>query len=309
MKRLRSMLRKALAPKVLKHKRICGTAPVRYASHNSGQPTVLRLSAQDCDFDLAQSTWQQLWGSRFQERSILVKVNLNTSDPYPASTCPAFLRKFLQFLKTNGAGELLVGDCASLSSLPTRKTARQIGLEDAVGGLARLVFFDEMDWVQVAVPGQYLHSVTVPALVYQVDRLINLTNLKTHRWADFSMAMKAAVGYLHPLERYHLHEDNLQQKIVELNMAIMADLNIIDGRIAMISGGPAVGPTAPAGVILAGDHPAAVDLQAYKELFLVKRQHQCLEHFTVDPLDMLQLQYASRVWPAATWQDYRLLQS
>lgn len=298
-----------MAPPVLKNKKICGTAPPRHASHNPGQPTVLRLLTQECDYDRAQSTWQQLWGSWLEGRSILVKVNLNTSDPYPASTCPAFLRKFLQFLKTNGAGELLVGDCASLSSLPTRKTARQIGLEDAVAGLARLVFFDEMDWVEVAVPGQYLHSVTVPAVVYQVDRLINLTNLKTHRWADFSMAMKAAVGYMHPLERYQLHEENLQQKIVELNMAVMADLNIIDGRIAMISGGPAVGPTAPAGVILAGDHPAAVDFQAYKELFLVKRQYQYLEHFTVDPLDMQQLHYASRVWPAGAWQDYRLLQA
>lgn len=308
MKRMRGLIRKALAPKVLKHKKTCGPAAARHASHYSGPPTVLRLLAQGDDWNRAQSVWQQLWGPWFEGQSILVKVNLNTADPYPASTCPVFLRGFLQFLKTHGAGNVLVGDCSSLSSLPTRKTARQIGLGDAVAGVAELVYFDEMDWVEVTVPGHYLNSITVPALVHQVDRIVNLVNLKTHHWADFSMAMKAAVGYMHPLERYHLHEDHLQQKIVELNMAVMADLNVIDGRVAMISGGPAVGQTAPAGLILVGDHPAAVDLQAYKDLFLVKQQNNCLGNFSANPLDMQQFQHAARVWPAEDWQDYRLLQ-
>ncbi len=306
MRKFRNLVKKVFAPAVLKNKRTMSRGEPRQKVAPDRPPCVLRLAAHGDPWEKAWPVWQDLWNEWFAGQRVLVKVNLNTADPYPASTCPVFLKEFLKFLHRSGVNDILVGDCASLSSLPTRKTARAIGLDRVVTGLAEPIFFDEMEWVEVSVPGQFLKAVTVPAVVYEVDRIISLTNLKTHRWADFSMAMKAAVGNVHPLERRNLHQDHLQQKIVELNLAVMADLNIIDGRVAMITGGPAVGTTAPAGVILAGDHPAAVDLQAYRELLQIKQRHHCVENFRSDPLEMPQLQHAAMVWPAAEWQCYRL---
>ena len=307
MRKILGLIRKKMAPQVLKQKKVSGSAAARTAFLKGRTPTVLSISNPNHPWTTAEPAWHELWADWFKGRSILVKINLNTADPYPASTCPSFLRDFLAFLRGNGAGEILVGDCSSLSSLPTRRVARRIGLDGAVDGLARLVFFDEMGWVEVPVPGQYLSSVTVPALLYQVDRVINLTNLKTHFLADYSLALKAPVGYMHPLERITMHQANLQQKIVELNLAVMADLSVIDGRIAMISGGPARGSTFPAGLILIGDHPAAVDFQAYRELFRIKQQQHCVEHFNENPLEMPQLRHAARIWPADEWRHYQLL--
>ncbi len=306
MSKLRHIIKKAFAPAVLKNKKIVGRKPLRQKVDLDRPPCVLRLSDQGDLWEKFRPVWQDLWSDWFAGQRVLVKVNLNTPDPYPASTCPDFLKEFLQFLHSYGVDDILAGDCSSLSSLPTRKTARKVGLEQAVAGLAELVFFDELDWVEVAVPGRFLKTVTVPEVVYEVDRIINLTNLKTHPWADFSMAMKNAVGYLHPLERRELHQDHLRQKIVELNLAVMADLSIIDGRMAMITGGPAVGATASAGIVLIGDHPAAVDLQACQELFCIKERYHCVENFCVNPLEMPQLKHAAMMWPAAEWQHYRL---
>jgi uncharacterized protein (DUF362 family) len=297
-----------MRPKVLKNKQVKGTARPRQALLKERPPAVLRISNSDHYWTAVESAWQQLWANWFKGQSILVKINLNSADPYPASTCPVFLREFLHFLQKSGAGEILVGDCSAVNSLPTRRVARRIGLDVAVAGLASLVFFDELEWVEVAIPGQYLDKVTVPGLLYEVDRVINLTNLKTHCLADYSLALKAAVGYMHPLERISMHKDNLQQKTVEINLAVMADLTVIDGRMAMISGGPARGATCPADLLLIGDHPAAVDYQAYQELYRLKQQHNCLEHFRENPLDMPQLEHAARVWPVNDWQQYHLLQ-
>jgi uncharacterized protein (DUF362 family) len=258
-----------MRPKVLKNKQVKGTARPRQALLKERPPAVLRISNSDHYWTAVESAWQQLWANWFKGQSILVKINLNSADPYPASTCPVFCEN----------------SC-----------------------LASLVFFDELEWVEVAIPGQYLDKVTVPGLLYEVDRVINLTNLKTHCLADYSLALKAAVGYMHPLERISMHKDNLQQKTVEINLAVMADLTVIDGRMAMISGGPARGATCPADLLLIGDHPAAVDYQAYQELYRLKQQHNCLEHFRENPLDMPQLEHAARVWPVNDWQQYQLLQ-
>jgi len=308
MKKILRLIRKRMRPKVLRNKQVKGIAAPRQALLKERPPAVLRISNPEHHWTTVEPAWQQFWADWFKGKSILVKINLNTADPYPASTCPVFLREFLQFLRRGGSGEILVGDCSSISSLPTRRVSRLIGLDAAVAGLASLVFFDEMEWLEVAIPGHYLDKVTVPGLLYKVDRIINLTNLKTHFLADYSLALKAAVGYMHPLERISMHKDNLQQKVVEINLAVMADLTVIDGRMAMISGGPAKGSIFPANLVLIGDHPAAVDYQAYQELYRLKQQNNCLEHFCENPLDMPQLKHAARVWPVNDWQQYQLLQ-
>ena len=137
----------------------------------------------------------------------------------------------------------------------------------AVAGKAKLVFFDEGSWVTVPLPGTFLKKVTVPEIALNVDRIIFLANLKTHFLADFTFGLKLAVGFMHPLERSLLHQERLREKVVEINLAVPADLTIIDGRTAFVSGGPARGRAEKAGLVLAGTNPLAVDVEAYRQLY------------------------------------------
>lgn len=241
---------------------------------------------------------------------ILIKINLNTADAYPASTDPAFLTALLDALQDKGYRNVSVGDCSSIGALPTKKVAAHTGIEEAVRGKARLICFDKRPWVRVPIGGKYLSSAVVPKMVSEVDRIIHLANMKTHSLADFSFGMKLGVGYMHPLERRELHREYLREKVAELALAVQPDLTIIDGRKAFICGGPATGVVEKAGVVLWGENPLAVDVEAYRRLYALKREFDCLEGFSEDPFEMRQLQYARQIGVGnKDWQGYRIVEA
>lgn len=312
MRRVLNRIKARLRPKITRVLRSTGSGSARqsYVERMQAQPIVIKTAGSTPSIP-----WRQLMDSLDTAGSglfkpgqrILIKVNLNTADPYPASTDPGFLTGFIKSLHTRGLTDILVGDCASLSAVPTRKVARKVGLPDAVDDLARLVYFDEMDWIEVPVAGRYLSKVTVPNIVYEVDRIVSLSNLKTHFLAGYTMALKSLVGFMHPVERREMHQSHLHQKLVEIGLAVMPDLNIIDGRTAFISGGPARGRTAEANVVILGTHPAAVDMEAYLELYRLKEQYNCLDQFVPNPLEMPQLKHAMEIWPESGWQNYQLI--
>lgn len=312
MRRILACFKNRLRPSITRVRKIKAVRPPRvcYTDSAHSQPVVVKTYASTpaAAWEQLQQPWDAAVGFLFKPgQRILIKVNLNTADPYPASTDPGFLSALLTFLHSHGLTDILVGDCSSLSALPTRKVARQVGLPGAIDGLARMVYFDEMDWIEVPVAGQYLSTITVPGIVYEVDRILSISNLKTHFLAGYTMALKSLVGFMHPVERGAMHKNNLHQKLVEISLAVMPDLSIIDGRTAFITGGPARGQTAAADVILLGTHPASVDKEAYLELYRLKEQFHCLDQFVPDPLQMPQLNHAAAIWPEAGWQNYRLI--
>jgi len=240
---------------------------------------------------------------------ILVKINLNTADAYPASTDPGFLMALLDAMRGKGYKNLLVGDCSSISALPTRRVAAQTGITESVRGKSQQVFFDNEPWVRVNIGGKFLSSAVVPRMVFEVDRIIHLANMKTHSLADFSFGMKLGVGYMHPLERRELHREYLQEKVAELALAVQPDLTVIDGRQAFVCGGPVNGCVEKAGIVLWGENPLAVDVEAYRRLYALKKKVDCLEGFTEDPFEMRQLQHAHQIGVGNTdWQGYHVVE-
>lgn len=67
----------------------------RDAFVEQGQSQVYRIVSEGDVQELFQkinALWDNAWGNLFQpEHRILIKINLNTSDPYPASTSPEML--------------------------------------------------------------------------------------------------------------------------------------------------------------------------------------------------------------------------
>lgn len=295
LKALRNRLRKR---RLLASRKVSGIRGPRRLRATRGESPVFRFEAYRGMgvFESLSENWDRITDDVFKTGGrVLVKVNLNSSDPYPASTCPRAMAAFLDLLKFRGFTDLAVGDCSGIRDLPTRKVAKETGLLDAIEGKAEFFAFEEGRWFSVDIPGRYLKEVTLPEAVFESNVIISFANIKSHALADFSLSMKLAVGFMHPAERFALHEDHLQEKCVELSLAVMPDLVVIDGRTAMVTGGPYEGKTADLAVFLVGRDPLCVDLAAYRELETARRSPADPGNFTRDPFGMRQFSHAVEI--------------
>ena len=306
--------RKYFRPKVMRKKVSEGNALPRLRKaieeNINTRPLIYRIKSGD-DLVEVSNSLEILLKKRYLElienRRILIKYNLNTANPYPASVDPQMLRTLVDLLLKLGAAEISVGDCCTVSLIPTRNQVKKAGLPQAIGGRAKLICFDELPWVTVPIEAEHLKSVTVPRVARDAETIISLANLKTHYHAVFTGALKLAVGFMHPLERYALHRDHLQEKIAELNLALQSDLYIMDARTVMITGGPDYGRTVSAETVLVSDNPLALDIEAYKLIYRLKTEHGCLEGFMDDPFSLTQLRHARDIGIGGSpWQGYAL---
>lgn len=195
---------------------------------------------------------------------ILVKPNFNTSDPPPASSDPRFVKAVIELLYEHGAASVVLGE-SSMFRLSTRETMRQAGmLQVAKEAGARVVAFDEGDWVPVRTGGRFLKKVALARAAVEATKIVYLPCLKTHRFADFTVSLKLAMGFVRPRDRLGMHLWRLREKLVDLNLAIAPDLIIVDGRRAFISGGPMEGEVREPDLILASGDRVAIDVEALK---------------------------------------------
>lgn len=296
---MKRILKRLVKPAVLKKIVVAGTVEPRRRVVLEGPGRVFSVACPKDPGD-ALKKMGPVWDGEFSrvispDHEVLIKINLNTQDPYPASTAPDMVAALVDFLHERKISRIRVGDCCATFALPTRKVARETGVLDALADRAEMVFFDEGEWVRVPIEGRYLKEVTVPKTAMEADRIISLANMKTHRLADFSFGLKLSVGFMHPLERGAMHQSNLREKAVEINLAVGPDLTIIDGRKAFVSGGPMTGRVEECGAILFGADPLATDVETFRLLCRVKDAHDCREGFCDDPFEMAQFRHAQQI--------------
>jgi len=198
--------------------------------------------------------------------TVLVKPNFNTADPLPGSSDPQFVKAVIELLWEHGAGRVVLGE-SSMFALSTREVMEKTGmLKAAEEAGAEVVVFNEGEWVEVKVGERYLDKASLPKAVVEAQRIIYVPCLKAHRFADFTMSLKLAVGFLRPEEKRQLHAGNLQEKIAELNTVVRPDLVIMDGRRCFISGGPDKGEVREPNLILASGDRIATDVEGVRIL-------------------------------------------
>jgi uncharacterized protein (DUF362 family) len=197
---------------------------------------------------------------------VLLKPNINTADPCPASSDPEFLKAVIEIVKEAKPSEIILGDSCTLM-LDTGKVMSCLNfsaLEKDYG--VKAVNFDQGKYIKKKIPGKYLKSVSVPAVLEETDKLILLPCLKVHRFARFTMSLKLGVGIMKKIERTFLHLSHLEEKIAELNLAYTPALIIMDGRKAFITRGPEAGDLAEPDILMAGTDRIAIDVEALKIL-------------------------------------------
>ena len=195
------------------------------------------------------------------EKTVLLKPNIVSGALSPTTTNPRLVQAVTRILYKAGARRVWVGDMSGFWKLPTRANMENSFMKTMVEEVgAQLVPFEEQGWVSVEIPqGQYLKTVYVTETLYQVDRVINLPVIKTHRSATYSLALKNFVGATHFRQRpFLVHRHHREEVIAELNLAYTPDLHIVDGTRIMVEGGPWEGKAVDANlIIVTGDRIAA----------------------------------------------------
>ena len=197
---------------------------------------------------------------------VLVKPNWNTADVYPGSSDREFIGVFADLCHEAGAGEVTVAD-ASTIFLQTANVMKKWGANELLVGRPWLKVVDlgKGKYVKKAVPnGKYLKTVSMPELLYQVDKVFVLPCLKTHSMAQYTGALKIAVGLLKRSERWLMHASNLQEKIAEINAAYKPALVVMDARKCFITHGPMTGEVREPGLVIASTDRIALDLEGIK---------------------------------------------
>jgi uncharacterized protein (DUF362 family) len=223
---------------------------------------------------------------------VTIKPNLNTADPYPASSDPAFIKALGEVIQEAGASKIEIIDSSTMKT-STRGVAQKIGLDVIADELdADLIFLDEHEWVKVKFPrGKFLKGGSIGKPLLNIQKLVLAPCLKTHFLAGFTGSMKGFVGWIKHSHRIRMHARRLQPKIADLASYFNPDLIVMDARTCFVTGGPSSGTCSTPGVILAGGDMVSVDVEGVKIIQCCNAKNK----LNMDVWDILQIKRAVEI--------------
>ena len=196
-------------------------------------------------------------------KTVLIKPNIVSGKPNPTTTNPEVVGALVKILFMEGAREVFVGDMSALLTLSTKRNMSKIGIKDAAEKEgAKTIVFEDYDWIEVPLPGaRYIDRAYVTEWLYRVDIIINLPVIKTHRSASYTISLKNFIGCTHLKQRPYLVDSRHWEELVaEFNLAYRPDLNIVDGTVSMVEGGPWEGRAEDTNIIIASADRIAADI-------------------------------------------------
>ena len=197
---------------------------------------------------------------------VLIKPNVNSGLPYPATTNPEVVAEVARLALAAGAGEVIVGDRSHFAD-DSMKNLQDSGIAAAaLAAGARVVDLETDGWT-VVTPMEAISwpsGFAVSTLGLAVDHVISLPVVKTHVASVFTLSMKNQVGMLRPDDRLSgLHSGGGDQKnarIAEINLAIAPSLIVLDATRAFVSGGPNTGLVRDVGMVIASGDRVSCDV-------------------------------------------------
>lgn len=196
-------------------------------------------------------------------KTVLVKPNVVSGEKNPATTNPAVVAAAVRILYQEGASRVYVGDMSAFRTLSTLRNMEKCGIKKAAEeNGAEVVRFEDYSWREVRLPqNRFITSAYVTEWIYRTDLIVNLPVIKTHRSASYSVTLKNFIGCTHLRQRPYLIDPSHWEEIVaEFNSAYTPDINIVDGTVSMIEGGPWGGTPAATNLIIASADRVAADV-------------------------------------------------
>jgi uncharacterized protein (DUF362 family) len=195
-------------------------------------------------------------------KTALVKPNVVSYKPSPTTTNPEVVRAMVKILYEEGVKKVYVGDMSAALYLNTISNMNKTGITKAAEEAgAKVISFEDHGWVEVEVPNISVRKVIVTEWLSQVDFIVNLPVIKTHRSASYSICLKNFIGCTHIRQRpYLIDSSHWEEVVAELNLAYQPHLNVVDGTVSMIEGGPWEGKAEKTGLIIASKDRVAADI-------------------------------------------------
>jgi uncharacterized protein (DUF362 family) len=207
----------------------------------------------------------------FSGKHVALKANFNSADPFPASTHPGTLSAIVKALKSANVGSVTLAERSGMGN--TRRVLEHTGVFELAEKLGfRAMVLDELmkdGWIKVGHDGtHWLKGFFIAKLFLDADKIVQTCCLKTHRFGGhFTLSMKNSVGLVAkkvPGSLYdymwELHGSPFQRlMIAEINKHYSADLVVMDGIKAFISGGPEKGELVEPNLLLASMDRVAID--------------------------------------------------
>jgi uncharacterized protein (DUF362 family) len=207
----------------------------------------------------------------FRDRVVAVKPNDTTASDDDKSACTqaASLRATIRFIKTLHPKTIVItGGSGAKDTEDVFRTMGFLGIISQEG----VEWFDhnKPPFVAVDLPFGPQRQIMVNPRVRQYEKLVSLAQLKVHRTATVTLAIKniamsfpSADFYGHPRVSQKLHPHNIlkdkQAFLVGMLMRFPIDLAIVVGHPAMIGTGPIGGKTIETGLVIAGRNAVSVD--------------------------------------------------
>lgn len=238
--------------------------------HSEDTSEVFLIGSSDRDTAVS-SLFDKLDVAGLLGKSVVVKANFNSADPFPASTHPDTLSAMITRLKGAGAKEVTLVERSGMGD--TRETLEQLGIFGLAKRLGfRVIVLDEEpkeDWVKIGHTGtHWLEGFYLPKVLLDADIVVQTCCLKTHRFGGhFTMSLKNSVGLVARTVPGGLHDymaelhtsPHQRLMIAEINEFYPVVLVITDATQAFVSGGPDKGTEVTPGLMLASRDRVAID--------------------------------------------------
>ena len=216
-------------------------------------------------------------------KTILLKPNLVGLDPKGVmNTHPAVIAATRECFLKMGASRVLIGDGPALDR-DTQAIIESVRLQDFTGKLGKDfcdLNIDDVERVALETRATHLKELFLPKTVLGVDFLVSMPKLKTHHWAGVTLSLKNMFGIVpgscYGWPKNVLHWAGIDRSILDINAAARPDFAIVDGILGMEGNGPTQGTPKPAGVLLFGDDPIAVDASACRLMGLLPEKIEYL---------------------------------
>ncbi|MFB0561770.1 MAG: DUF362 domain-containing protein [Candidatus Lokiarchaeia archaeon] len=236
----------------------------------NGETKVFLLKTSDRRVGI-KSLLEQFDMNDYRGKTVALKPNFNSADPFPASTHIETLKTLVEGLKEAQIGSLTVAERSGMGV--TRKVLEKMGVFDLSEKLGfKVVVLDEEDedgWVKIDPDGtHWSKGFYIAKLFLSADKVVQTCCLKTHRFGGhFTLSLKNSTGLVArrvPRDAHdymsELHGSPYQRlMIAEINRFYNVDLVLMDAMKIFVSGGPESGDTVEPNILLASRDRVAID--------------------------------------------------
>jgi uncharacterized protein (DUF362 family) len=189
---------------------------------------------------------------------VMLKPNLNDDASF---TSRELVEALIELLRDSGVHEISIGESTFGDARMTAALFRKTGFADLAAKCAvPLHNLNESEVVEITVARPLVaRTLRIAREYFEVDRVINLPNMKVHYATGITLALKNLKGLLVGDEKRRFHEIGLDKAIVDLNNSVKAHLQIVDCISCMERMGPRGGDPVRLDLLMAGESAVEVD--------------------------------------------------